>query len=142
MRCCCSRVTLAHHLHCRCLLLGSDSCLAVISRCGRVCVNYQSRACTACLLQVALQDAAGLMSFVANLLDSPKYADATLLAIAPPCEGSAQHPFRCHRAILAARSPYFDAVFSSGALALLSCTIPCKQPFSDSQSLVLPLPQA
>ena len=97
-------------------------------------------------LQVALQDAAGLMAFAANLLDSPKYADATLLAIAPPCEGSAegsaQHPFRCHRAILAARSPYFDAVFSSGALALLSRTLLCKQPVSHSQSLALPLPQA
>lgn len=85
-------------------------------------------------LQVALQDAAGQMAFVANLLDSPKYADTTLLAIAPHCEGSAegnaQHPFRCHRAILAARSPYFDAVFSSGALALLSGTIPHMQPVS------------
>ena len=97
-------------------------------------------------LQVALQDAAGLMSFAADLLDSPKYADATLLAIAPPGEGgaeaSAQHPFRCHRAILAARSLYFDAVFSSGALALLRWSFPCKQPVSNSQRLISPRLQA
>ena len=84
-------------------------------------------------MQVALQDAAGQLSFVANLLDATKYADAMLLAVAPPAEGSAeqgaQHSFRCHRAILAARSPYFDAIFSSGALAMLRCV------FSPADSL-------
>ena len=61
---------------------------------------------------MVVRDPNGHLANIAGLLDNPRYADMEV--VARGTGGTAVQRFACHRAILAARSSYFDRMFFSG----------------------------